>query len=369
MAESFKALGFPVEIIDLAKEKKYENIQNLLESPSVNFVLGMNGHPIQHISSHIYGDKETAPFIAFLVDHPMYHLHRFNFDLSSKNLIVSCFDNTHIHYLNRYFKGSFTRIFIPHGSSVDNSLAIQPIKNRSIDILFAGSYIDTKATRSTWLVNKKYGRLLDEIMERTLYQTQQPLIDIAQQVFRAKGVPFDYTTNKTLQSLLIKVDYYIRGRRREEVLRSLNNLSMQIYNNKWSFLSSKSSKVRVYPSIDYLDFKKKMTEAKIVLNISPTISYGSHDRIFTSMLAGAVCLTEINPYLSKIFTDKKDILFYNLKNLTFQERVQALLNHNQLQDIATQGRNIALSSHTWLERARQIIRIVTIHQKRKKGKI
>ena len=81
--------------------------------------------------------------------------------------------------------------------------------------------------------------------------------------------------------------------------------------------------------IDYIDSKsclEKLANAKFSLNIMPCFHAGAHDRIFNSMLCGAVCVTDTNPYLDEMLTDGENALLYDVTEPErLAERLKQLL--------------------------------------------
>lgn len=51
------------------------------------------------------------------------------------------------------------------------------------------------------------------------------------------------------------------------------------------------------------------------MNVMPWFKDGAHDRVFNSMLNGAVCFTDWSRYLTENLRDGEDIFFYELDAL------------------------------------------------------
>ncbi len=366
LGKAFEKLGYRIKYIDLLIPADHVKLKQLISEEDVLFILGMNGHGIEILDEYIYTNKLDNLFFCYLVDHPMYHSRRINLNKDSQNLIVSCVDQTHLDFLNQYYKGKYSKVFIPHGSSISSpeKFKAKSIKERSIDILFAGSYTDIDECRKKWLDDPDYKIILDEIMETSLYQHTVPTITIAQEAFQRRGIEFSYSDNKRLRNLLVYVDYYIRGRRRIEVLQSLMKLPLRLYNEAWR-LVFKGDMIKIHPSIDYLRFQEKMKNSKIVLNVLPNLINGGHDRVFTSMLAGAVSLSDRNIFLESHFKHEESILLYSMNERNLSDKVEGYLrDEERLESIAMKGKDIASKEHTWIARAKQIIKAINNHKSR-----
>ena len=97
--------------------------------------------------------------------------------------------------------------------------------------------------------------------------------------------------------------------------------------------------------------------SKISLNVLPWFRGGPHDRIFNTMLNGAVCLTDSNGYLDMFLEDEVNCIKYSLeKPQEMAQRVMELLSDTErLQKIADAGCELA-QSHTWAARMQEFSR-------------
>lgn len=360
LSKAFEQLGYDLIMIDLTKPDYNKKIETILRDKNLYFLFGMNAHGYEYLKQRINGLQ--VPFFCYLVDHPIYHQNRLDYNLKAENLIVSCLDRTHVDYLNNYYKGTFTKAFIPHGASLGNisEIPANSLNKRNTDILFTGTYTDPVKHRNVWLQDHEYKTMIDEIVEKSLYESNIPLIDVAEVVLHSKGKRL--TPDRRFTNLLVHADYYIRGYRRKKVLESFKHLSLMIFNTDWQYLKNKNGRIQIYPSIDYLEFQYKLQHAKMILNILPNLSYGGHDRIFTAMLTGGVSLTDKNKFLESNFTHGENILFYDLDDPNLEEKVVSYLQDvDMLERIALKGREIAKKNHTWEQRAKSILNVIKLH--------
>ena len=102
-----------------------------------------------------------------------------------------------------------------------------------------------------------------------------------------------------------------------------------------------------------------MTNTKIVINKMPLFLDGSHERVFTAMLNGAVCCTDESGYWKQEFIDGESICFYDFQDLDNLENIikELLLNLDKAGKIAQNGYDIAIHKHQWKNRAEQILEI------------
>ena len=85
----------------------------------------------------------------------------------------------------------------------------------------------------------------------------------------------------------------------------------------------------------------------------PWFKDGAHDRVFNTMLNGAISLSDHSRALDDYFVDGKDIVFYDLKNIDkLVERYAWIMDHPaEAKDIAMAGYEEAKKAHTWQHRA------------------
>ena len=88
----------------------------------------------------------------------------------------------------------------------------------------------------------------------------------------------------------------------------------------------------------------------------PWFKDGAHDRIFNSMLNGAVCLSDGSRYLDEILHDGKDYRLYDLAHLEkLPDMVHDILsNRVKWEQMQKNAYTLASKKHTWADRARSI---------------
>ncbi|WPZ18074.1 glycosyltransferase [Geobacillus subterraneus] len=162
----------------------------------------------------------------------------------------------------------------------------------------------------------------------------------------------------------MNVDLYIRNKRRMEVVLETAKLEakFEIYGNGWENLITNNHSIKVNPAINFRNAYEKIRGSKLVLNVLPNFVYGGHERIFTTMLNGAVSLTDNNLFLQSEFKDGEDLLLYSFPSYPY-DRIQSFLDDKvTLQKIAENGRKKVIEKHTWLARAEKIIETVIYHK-------
>ena len=360
---AFNDLGYRTVLVDFFLPGWPETLHKAVSSGTVVLFFSMNGNGGQDVvlNGVKFEDFATAPMFSFYVDHPCCHINKIDSGLS--DAWVSFVDGTHLDFMDTFVvtEKPCRQVFIPHGGSRHGKdAACKSISSRSIDILFAGSYSDPDSIRASWQ-STNVGVLLDTISESALFESNKPLLQVFVEVFAGNGIDINIMKDRSTWCFFRAVDSYVRAKRRQIVLESFSDFNIQVYGNGWETFNAAGSRnhMVVNSPLNYAAIQDKMADAKIVLNILPYFTQGGHERIFSSMLAGAVCLSDENSYLAATFKNGENILLFGLGDGGQPERIaKVLADPSLMQLIADDGRTLTLEKHMWFNRAEQILQAV-----------
>ena len=181
------------------------------------------------------------------------------------------------------------------------------------------------------------------------------------------SINFSYTPGEftELMNLMGVVDRYIRAYERDKCVQVLvaNDIKITVSGNGWDkFRTDYKDNIKIIGNngLDFLEVLEVIGDSKMVLNNAPTYPYGTHERIFTSMLNGAICLTNDFPSIQDEFTDGENIILYSNQELQqFSSRIKYLLsNDSEAAEIAMKGTRFVEQTHTWDKNAESILKIV-----------
>lgn len=340
--------------------------------------------------------------VNIMVDHP-YHYHDFlnrQMQVRPHRFLQFCIDKFHVTYMKRYFQDVMLGGFLPSAGTdlwqagktemTDGTDKADQIdmkgraeradrahmtdgtdkadrtdrtetqwKERGMDIVFTGTYIrpehfDVFIDRN----GEEYSLFYHSVMEEVLSDPNALLEDVMRRRL-TEEIP-EATEEEIKETLghMQFLDYYVRFRRREKVIAALADagLTIHIFGSGWEELPCRHPENLIRS--DYIDSKsclEKLANAKFSLNIMPCFHAGAHDRIFNSMLCGAVCVTDTNPYLDEMLTDGENALLYDVTEPErLAERLKHLLSEKDAYKIARNGYAFAAASHTWACRTKQL---------------
>lgn len=360
LGTAFRILGREVLILDLASNKYNVQLVQDAFSKECDFVCGynLNGHDLGLGHEGIKFLRDMAiPYIGILVDSPLYLSVKFR-DINTigmpDNFLITCIDKNHLEILDHYGKVGLST-FLPHAGSYAQGISeYKDMASRSKDIFFCGTY--SKPTIS-W-TQHPLSSLLNDVLEIMLSAENIQVYDALQQVLRMKNYVLSPDFFKRILDVVVHVDIYVRNVRRARMLTELADagIKVSLYGNGWEQLPCTQS-FDVHKAVSFDESLRIMADSKIVLNYTSFFSHGSHERVFSAMLNGAVALTDTNGYWKEQFVEDKEIVTYSiaLQNQLPQKINTLLADLLRLDAIAQEGQKKAEQNHTWKARAQEII--------------
>lgn len=360
LAMAFQALGKNTLVVDLAsKEHTPQVIQNAF-SVDCAFACGfnLNGSDLGFGQEGVKFFRDVGiPYVGMLVDHPLYHYSKFRLINEAgmpDSFLITCVDKEQLGVMEYCGRVGFST-FLPHaGSYADGGDGYKDMGDRSKDIVFCGSYGTPKITWAESPVKP----ILDDIAEYMLSVGNIQVHDALQQVLKMRNYVLRPDFFQRVLYLVVHVDSYVRSVWRGKLINELANagINLHLYGNGWEQLPC-AKKVNIHKAVGFREALTLMSDAKIILNLANFFSHGSHERVFSAMLNGAVALTDVNDYWRDKFEENKEIVTYSALQMDeLPEKITTLLaDLPRLNAIAHAGNKKAEQFHTWKARAEEII--------------
>lgn len=333
-----------------------------------NFI-GISGESIFQLTDGTFWKEKDVLCINILVDHPFYY-HRQLSELSKQtqlninsgkfeNYVQFCVDRDHVAYCKRFFEEIPYCFFINlAGSCMD---ACIPFKARKTDVMFAGNYTPLE----TFLpyINRTGKENADFYFEILDYLKAYPDTEITAAVEKFLRRDFPEVTEEEIKACMgnsMFLDLYIRFFFRGEVIKKLveNGIKVDVFGSGWDFLPVNCPEnLIIHGPRKTGECLEAMGQSRISLNIMPWFKNGAHDRIFSSMLSGCVCITDKSHYLSAQFKNEEELVFFDLADLErLPETVKKYLENPALGEaVAKAGREFAGRNATWKQRTEEIL--------------
>lgn len=348
--------GYEIIYIDLLKIESLKELIVYFEE-KVDFVVGFNniGINLSYKGKSIY-DLFNTVYIAWLVDHPIYLQDAIT--MKFRNKVVVCVDDTHVDYIEKYMDASILTTFIPH--AVDRVIFEN---NKIYDVVFSGhmhsteSYIQKVRELDTWIPN--FSSMLEE---RRVKDGAVDLGVFMHEVYvKYPHVSEIIAKNSGLDTAIIQlIDQYIRTMNRNVAIQVLLDADIDVHffgtiEEQHPFLAH--PKFINHGKVSFTEMKTVFSQSKIILNILPNFPQGGHERIFTSLMCGALCVTDTNQYIEQHFAHLPTYRFSELELLPRLVK-QLLENEEILRLKMEENRQLVLENHTWENRVAELLSVV-----------
>ncbi|SFA79163.1 Glycosyl transferases group 1 [Acetitomaculum ruminis DSM 5522] len=314
-------------------------------------------------------DINKIPVYNIVVDHPFYY-HDY-LKIAPKDYHHINIDLFHQKYMKKYFPHIDSDYFLPLGGTDirydeehSKKFPFLSQKDRDTDIIFTGNFthpdtFDKYIERN----GDDYTRFYHGIIDDLLSNPQKVLEDVIEEhVLREIGeVSMDEM--RDVMKNMIFIDLYVRFYEREKAVAAIVDAGykLHIIGKGFDAIHCKHPE-----NIIEHGFKNSFTcllriaDSKLSLNVMPWFKNGAHDRIYNSMLNGAISISDDSIFLRKEFEDKKDIMFYSLENIgIIPDLINDLLkDDDKRQEIAYTAYEKTIIRDSWDIRAKTLERII-----------
>jgi len=363
LAKTFRTLGHEVFVFDLNQENDSYHLLAWFHEPGNTVMItfnfnGLRGEEIFYEGTQIFWDTMEIPCINIIVDHPFYYHELIK--KAPKRYYQICIDRLHEAYMKRFFPDIRLLPFVPSGGT-DLPIGPLPLQERSIDLVFTGHYtppsqFDQHITR----IDEEYTAFYRSIIDDLITHPDTPMEAAFEKHLKQAMGPLSETDLAKCMENMIFIDLYVRFYFRGLVVKTLldHGIKVGVFGKGWSLLECEHPENLIdFGGGNSASCLELISKARISLNVMPWFKDGAHDRIFNSMLNGAVCLTDKSRYLEEEFTDGKDIVFYSLSEIEkLPSIVKGLLEDpSKMESISEAGYQKAKSNHTWAERAKVLV--------------
>ncbi|MEE1100775.1 MAG: FkbM family methyltransferase [Agathobacter sp.] len=357
LAEGFRKCGVKVDIVDL---NELEQSDSYIKCDEYDMFFSFNSLFTEPGIELITNNKNVLIW-SYMVDHP--------YSLDTQMLenrryhIVSCVDRKHVKYLDEFYYNNQWRCFMPHGGTVlDND--ITPLKENDVSIL--GSIqveVIDEFKKKTSEVNDIMRRIICNIVDLLIYDNTQTLDGALKNELMHYEIELQEEEFRILVGELNYIDAYVRLNKRVNVVKFLvdNGIAVHVYGKGWKELNiSDSENLFIHDMVEYEQALEIISKSKIVVNIMPLFTDGSHERVLDTMGQKTICFSDKSIFLEENFEDEREIFFYSMQNLPeLVNKVKKVLAcQYDVEGIIKRAYQKVCSFHTWDKRAQEVLDFV-----------
>ena len=389
VAEYFLAAGREVFLWDMRHPVSSINAFEALEDPENSILITFNfiglcgegqfGEGLGNI-----WDANGIEKICIMVDSPVYYYRQLSSNM--ENLKLFCIDRYHQEFVERYYPFYGKAGFLPlAGNKPLCSFFAKPgilkpgditwfeiggkeenfeeWNSRSIDVLFTGNYVPPESLEpSISHLGPEYKAFVKDVAREVTERYSEPFERVITE--RLTGEFPESSEDELLQALygMVYVDLYVRNIYRGKIVTALADRGLKVYctGKDWDKAPCKHPEniIHTGDSVVSLQCLEAMSRTRISLNMMPWFKAGAHDRVFSSMLSGCVCLSDSSEYLDEVIGGRGVFCEYKLTDPESSAALAADLAAGLLADpegaygIAFAGKKLASEDHTWKERAK-----------------
>ena len=320
-----------------------------------NFI-GISGESIFLRDKGLFFDEYGIKCINIVVDHPFYYHNQLR--KLPKDYIQFCIDRTHIQYMKRYFPKVKTGGFLPlAGTEIPRKERRLKAADRKMDIIFTGNYTPPETfNKEIERLGREYSEFYHGIIDDLTANTEQTMDEVFERHIKA-DIPeaTDKDLKKCMENMIF-LDLYVRFYMRGKAVKTLvdNGFKVHVFGSGFERISyKKPENIILGGRVKSIVCLRKLSKARVSLNVMPWFKDGAHDRVFSAALNGAVNLTDGSRYLHEVFSGTEDVCFYELGQMDrLPELAERLLSDYDLLDFMAELAYDAAKIHTWAERTK-----------------
>lgn len=320
IAKGFEENGYQVVIFDGLKKDITPNeiSDEMKDNGKLIFSYNALLHDFSIDGNTSIYDQLGYPTLGYLVDHPYYHKGRLKCS-HGNTIFISVVDYDHVDYIKSFYPEIKHVTFLPHFSFQCEYFI--PYAKRSIDIYYPGSYKNPDDfNQNLNMLPDIFQRVSVYVFNLILNNPNLTLEHALKSYFTS--IKFEYSSEEFMEIInkLFFVDQWVRNYRRDKIIRTILDagINITVSGKGWEHLESIYKGNLQVIGRDGLDIEeniRQIADSKILINTFPEFKNGTHERIFTAMINGCVCLTDASGYTLEHFQNYEHLVYYNLDNI------------------------------------------------------
>lgn len=377
MAGEFQKLGYAVFFYDLKQEESSAGKLRKFIRPRETVLVTFNFQGLEkEVGVYREGigylwDTYHIPCYNIAADHPYFYDDRLK-DLPEKYRHISI-DRRQKAYFEEFYPEYVSRGFLPlagtglrqgEDEAKTGKAGAQGAAEQAApcyDVILTGNYTKLSFFEPyiNW-INEEYAAfyrgIIDDLLEHPACTVEEVALAHCE---REMGKEPNDQLRIALHKMIF-IDLYVRNYWRGKAVRTLVNAGIPVHvvGKGWEELEDVRHPqcLKLHPQTDSVTCLEMLADAKVSLNVMPWFKDGAHDRVFNSILNGAVCVTDPSCYLEEELHEGEGVCYVALQDMdALSEKVKDLLqNDSGRNEIVRRGRAIVEQKHTWAQRAKTL---------------
>lgn len=353
LAVGFRRAGVEARVLNPSRA------EDVIESKRAPVTMGFN------LIREWTAGNISQPHFAWMVDQPVYHASFFRpkhtGTKTSPHLVsVGSVDIKWTMFARQIYGFEHTH-FLPHAAS-GIPAGMSAWGDRAGEPVFFGTLknpagfrekLRTKAAESApgiW-------PLLEKIMAEYGYETGAPLDWFVWSMLSGMKWP-EETALMFLERFFPLLDQFHRYKSRIETLRAAAaKIAVRVYGEADNDLPALPAGARLLGPVRHSEALEIMAHSKLLINHSPTLGGGGHERVFDALARGTAVVTTRSDYLEKEMGRDAGVSFCGAPS-EWPAAIETALNAPDTREQAARGGEITAARHTMANRAAEILAIL-----------
>lgn len=300
-------------------------------------------------------DEYRIPCYNIIVDHPYYYHDRLS-DLPKEYHHISI-DKFQEQYFKKFYPDYHHLGFLPlAGTELPREQC-----ERYMDVIMTGNYTPPSfCEKHIHWINEEYAAFYQGIIDDLIAHPNQTVEEAELLACEREMGYTPYDEIRIAMHRMIFIDLYVRNYWRGEAVKALVDagIKVDVFGKGWEELNcERPENLQIHPQTTSLACLQHLQHAKVSLNVMPWFKDGTHDRVFNSILNGAVCVSDKSKYLCEELRDGEGVCYYELEKIENLPHIvkDLLQNEEKIQGIVEKGVGKVRENHSWDARAKQII--------------
>ena len=359
LVDGARELGIDTYVIDAADPSTYQSddfIRFFEQDGVAAFLLNQIGLSMKLGDENLW-EKYDIPVYDFIQDHPRNFFDSLSAPIRGFHAVVIDYD--HVPFIRRYFPQIGPIHFLANGGAPEGEPL--PYEDRDIDVLYCGSCQEPLTDYPVIPFLKDGGRDYYQTCIGTMIAN--PMLTM-EQVVRWYLTEQEQCSEEEIYRVIMGTSLFVdKTVRRYFKIQGMHLLDeagihVEVYGEKWTEGGETfSDNIRFHGRVSSAECNRLTTRAKIALNYMPWYKHGASERVFNSMIGGALCVSDRCLYLEERYVPDEEMVFFDLSDqAAMVSRIKSLLDDPKgSAAIARAGMERALREDTWTVRMQQIM--------------
>lgn len=319
---AFEKYGFSYRLIDMTDAAWQTELADCLVVSKPVFCFSFQGFGMDlRLNDTNYWSSNQITFLSYLGDSPYHAPSLHAAQGQGLQLLYSCSDFLHTY---RAMDGLLYAAILNYGYPENPHSDSIAWTQRSHRIVYVKTGVSSNRMRAQWAeLPKAIGRLVDECSREVLTGTNATVTEICAAAFAASNMHCG-AHRELFLVVCSKVDFYVRAVRAERMVQALSSHDAIIVGD-WSHLDHTNARARFCDPVPADTLDALYADSQVVINTSPSVRRGMHERIMAGLFAKAGVVSDTTPFLRELLEPCPSFKGIQIDDPTFSSQLDEVL--------------------------------------------